>query len=162
MRGRTATGITPLDLDEVDGPSSQVVQTEKSIDEELDREVRFLMQQTRLWRVMNSAQWVAWGIVQAKVPGMEEGIEEMAAANGHGENGQHESNGNGASNGNGHSEKTPPVDADIDEEGDFDYLAYAQDRIMFFWSDLLALGLVKEDDLPAPMVEHIKLRLVEH
>ncbi|KAJ6073742.1 uncharacterized protein N7446_001519 [Penicillium canescens] len=165
IRGRTATGIIPLDLDEgADGPSSQFSQIEKSNDEELDREVRFLMQQTRLWRVMNSAQWVAWGIVQAKVPGMEEGIAEMAAANGHSENGQHEGNGNGNSNssGNGHSEKTPPVDADIDEEGDFDYLAYAQDRIMFFWSDLLALGLVKAEDLPAPMVEHIKSRLVEH
>ena len=110
------------------------------------------MQQTRLWRVMGSAQWIAWGIVQAKVPGMEEGIAEALAA----KNGpvEAEKNGNG-------EEKKPPVD-EAEEEGDFDYLAYAQDRAMFFWSDLLALNLVKAEELPAPLVEHIRSRLVEY
>ena len=28
------------------------------------------MDETRMWRLANTAQWVAWGIVQAKVPGM--------------------------------------------------------------------------------------------
>lgn len=111
------------------------------------------MQQTRMWRAMNSAQWVAWGIVQAKVPGMEEGIAEMLAAR----NGPSE-------NGDGDDTKTPPVDADIDEEddGDFDYLAYAQDRVMFFWGDLLSLNLIKPEDLPAPLLEHVKSRLVAY
>jgi choline kinase len=110
------------------------------------------MQQTRLWRVMGSAQWVAWGIVQAKVPGMEEAIAEtLAAQNGSGEEGR----------GGETGEKTP-VEEQADEEGDFDYLAYAQDRAMFFWSDLLALNLVKAEELPAPLVEHIKSRLVEY
>lgn len=110
------------------------------------------MQQTRLWRVMGSAQWVAWGIVQAKVPGMEEGIAEALAAKGLIDT---------APNGDG-DENKPPVDEGADEEGDFDYLAYSQDRAMFFWSDLLALNLVKAEELPAPLVEHIRSRLVEY
>jgi choline kinase len=155
--GRPTTAITPLNLDDgPEGPLGQLV--EVSGEDDLDSQVRYLMHQTRLWRVMNSAQWIAWGIVQAKVPGMDEGIAEMAAA----------ASGNGSlehvkqSNGNG-EHKVPPVDPDIDEEEEaFDYLAYSQDRAMFFWSDLLALGLVNPDDLPAPMVEHIRARAVDY
>lgn len=152
MRGRNATAITPLDLD--DNPDGLVWQTEKAEDE-LEAGIRDLMCQTRMWRVMNSAQWVAWGIVQAKAPGMDEGIAEMNAAhnasheNGHKQNGKDEP-------------KKPPVDADVDEEDGFDYLAYAQDRALFFWSDLLALNLVNADELPAPMVEHIRARIVDY
>ncbi|KAJ5204823.1 uncharacterized protein N7498_005702 [Penicillium cinerascens] len=151
IHGRHATAITPLDLDGTpDGPISQQAQ---SFEEELEVRVRDLMRQTRLWRVMNSAQWVAWGIVQAKAPGMEEGIAEMIAAsnpkNGHIENGNGEA-------------KKPAVDADVDEEDGFDYLAYAQDRALFFWSDLLSLNLVNPEELPAPMVEHIRARIVDY
>lgn len=157
MRGRRpTTAITPLNLDDgpAEGPLGQLV--EASGEDDLDSQVRYLMHQTRLWRVMNSAQWIAWGIVQAKVPGMDEGIAEMAAASGNGSL-EHvkQSNGNG-------EHKVPPVDPDIDEEEVFDYLAYSQDRAMFFWSDLLALGLVNPDDLPAPMVEHIRARAVDY
>ncbi|KAJ5523918.1 hypothetical protein N7494_010568 [Penicillium frequentans] len=150
MRGGTGSAVTPFNLD--DGPdSSNWSQDQKSLEEDLEAEVRRLMQQTRLWRAMNSAQWVAWGIVQAKAPGMEEGIAEMLGT---------------SNNGNGHkaqAEAKPlPVDADIDEEDGFDYLAYAQDRAMFFWSDLLTLGLINPDDLPAPMVDHIRARAVDY
>lgn len=37
---------------------------EKAQEEEIQR----LLQQARVWRLANSAMWVAWGIVQAKVP----------------------------------------------------------------------------------------------
>jgi choline kinase len=149
--GRSTTAITPLNLDDgPEGPLGQQLDT--SGEDELEAQVRYLMHQTRLWRVINSAQWIAWGIVQAKVPGMDEGIAEMAAAP---DNEKHTT-----SNG---EHKTPPVDPDVDEEEEeFDYLAYAQDRAMFFWSDLLALGLVNPDDLPAPMVEHIRARTVDY
>jgi choline kinase len=90
-----------------------------------------------MWRVINSAQWVAWGIVQAKTPGMVEEQEEGV--------------------------KTPTVEGEAaEEEEEFDYLAYSQDRALFFWSDLLAMNLVKEDDLPPAMVEHIKARAVDY
>ena len=150
MRCGTGSAITPLALD--DGPEgSNWPQTEKSTEDDLEAEVRSLMRQTRLWRAMNSAQWVAWGIVQAKAPGMEEGIAEMMGTSSNGS----DDNGSGVT-------KRPPVDADIDEEDGFDYLAYAQDRAMFFWSDLLALNLINPDELPPPMVEHIRARIVDY
>ncbi|CAI7606986.1 unnamed protein product [Penicillium glandicola] len=151
IRARSSAAMAPLDLDEVsDRPSSRQSQYDQSKETDLDAEVRLLMQQTRMWRAMNSAQWVAWGIVQAKVPGMEEGIAEMLAASNE-----------PSENGNSDGTKTPTVDADVDEE-DFDYLAYAQDRVMFFWGDLLSLNLIKPEELPAPLLEHIKSRLVAY
>lgn len=145
MRGRSAPAITPLSLDDnPDGPNWQI---EKAEDDH-EAGIRELVRQTRVWRVMNSAQWVAWGIVQAKAPGIEEALGEMRALNGHEQEGQNEV-------------KKPPVDSDVDEEDGFDYLAYAQDRAMFFWSDLLALNLVNPDELPAQMVEHLRARIVD-
>lgn len=152
IHGRHATAITPLSLDDtLDGPSWQQVQ---SNEEELEAKVRDLMHQTRLWRVMNSAQWVAWGIVQAKAPGMEEALADMAATAHNGASKKHDENSNGET-------KEPLVDADVDEE-DFDYLAYAQDRALFFWSDLLAMNLVNPDELPRPMVEHLRARALDY
>ncbi|KAJ5388487.1 hypothetical protein N7509_011028 [Penicillium cosmopolitanum] len=138
MRGRNATTITPLNLDDCPEPSGQQLQAERSNEEAIDAEIKFLMHQTRLWRVINSAQWVAWGIVQAKTPGMEEEQEEDV--------------------------KTPTAETEAaeEEEEEFDYLAYSQDRALFFWSDLLALNLVKADDLPPAMVEHIRARAVDY
>lgn len=107
------------------------------------------MRQQRLWRVINSAQWVAWGIVQAKVPGMEEGIAKAEAeAEGRDSNGT----------------VTPAeMKSQEDFEADgFDYLAYAQDRAMFFWADLLALKLVDESELPKELVEYVKTRIIEY
>lgn len=156
MRGRPAVNIAPLDLDESEETNLQ--QLEKSSEEELESEIQYFMQQTRLWRVMNSAFWVAWGIIQAKAPGMEEGIAEMAGAAVENAGDDHSQPLNG--NGNGET-KTPSAEEDEEEDG-FDYLAYAQDRAMFFWSDLLGLGLVKADELPAPMVEHIRSRILEY
>lgn len=34
------------------------------------REVEYLLWETRLWRLSNSAQWVMWGVMQAKIPGL--------------------------------------------------------------------------------------------
>ncbi|KOS20757.1 Choline kinase [Escovopsis weberi] len=41
---------------------------ERAREEQSDRQVEELMEETKLWRPANSAHWVAWGIVQAKVP----------------------------------------------------------------------------------------------
>lgn len=153
MRGRNAAAITPLNLDDCPEPSWQQSQNERSIEEEHDAEIKYLMHQTRLWRVINSAQWTAWGIVQAKIPGLDEGLAEMAAASG---------NASIEQAGNEEGGKSPTADADVDEDEEFDYLAYSQDRALFFWSDLLALGLVNTDDLPPAMIEHIKARAVDY
>ena len=49
-----------------------------------------------------------------------------------------------------------------DEEGEggsdgFDYLAYAQDRALFFWGDCLQLGLVKKEELPEDLLAKVKM-----
>lgn len=56
------------------GLPGQYREEEKSREEKTEAEIKRLMHETRIWRVANSAQWVAWGIVQAKVPGMDEAL----------------------------------------------------------------------------------------
>lgn len=95
---------------------------EKDREEQTDKRVRELHEEAKLWRPANSALWVAWGIVQAKVPGLNS------------------------------------VDAHDDEgEDDFDYLRYSQDRAFFFWGDMVAMGLVKLEELPEPLRSRVKI-----
>jgi choline kinase len=130
--------MTPLDLNATSPdltPQRLPDNIERSAQDTLEAETQFLIRQTRLWRVLNSAQWVAWGIVQAKVPGMED---------------------------DGGSTPTPPVDSDVDESDEFDYLAYAQDRAFFFWADLVALGFVQKEQLPESLAEAVEGRQLEY
>lgn len=46
---------------------------------------------------------------------------------------------------------------DNEDDGEFDYLAYAQDRAIFFWGDALQLGIVKRVDLPSALLQKIKI-----
>lgn len=94
-----------------------------------DTEVRELLRETRLWRAMNSAQWVAWGIVQAKIPGYN--CSETGGDAAGGEKGE-------------------------EEEG-FDYLSYAHDRALFFWGDCVQSGLVKLEELPEGLRGKVKI-----
>ncbi|KAL4939729.1 hypothetical protein BDV06DRAFT_230865 [Aspergillus oleicola] len=153
--------MTPLDLNASAAspdlaPLRPVDSLERTFSHQdsLEAETQFLMRQTRLWRVLNSAQWVAWGIVQAKVPGMVE----------------HESEDNADTptatsptpKGKENATPTPPVDSDVDESDEFDYLAYAQDRAVFFWADLVALGFVQKDSLPKALVEAVEGRVINY
>lgn len=130
----------------------------------INDEVELLVKESRLWRVANSAQWVAWGIVQAKVPGMVEDEEPSAELK----------------CGHQHEDKRPEglvaeiiahdgTEADIreaqrreeaDGEDEFDYLAYARERALFFWGDCVELGLIKEDELPVAI--RSELKIVQH
>jgi choline kinase len=125
---------------------------ERSTEAEIER----LMEETRLWRIANSAQWVAWGIVQAKIEGMDESPEvHENQADDHGElNMAHESNLGSEGEANG---AKADEEEDEDEEEGFDYLAYAQERALLFWGDVLQLGLVKKEDLPAELVQKVKI-----
>ena len=49
------------------------------------------------------------------------------------------------------------MDGENDDEEEFDYLAYAQDRAMFFWGDVLGLGLVEKESLPTEMLAKVKI-----
>lgn len=99
-----------------------------------------LLGETRLWRIVNSAQWVAWGVVQANVPGMPRSVVE-------GKDVAEESRIPEEETSNGEGEP----------EEDFDYLGYARDRALFFWGDAVQLGVVKPEDLPADVREQLKI-----
>ncbi|KAM0506447.1 hypothetical protein ACHAP8_001487 [Fusarium lateritium] len=49
---------------------------ERANDEQRDQRVRELLEETRQWRPANHAHWIAWGLVQAKIPGLDESIKE--------------------------------------------------------------------------------------
>ncbi|KAK4696479.1 choline kinase, partial [Lecanoromycetidae sp. Uapishka_2] len=145
-------------------PSAQIAEEEKQKDETLKSEVRRLSHETRLWRVANSAQWVAWGIVQAKVPGMDEALKRA-------KNGTPKSEDSPSSTCKAHQASDPlspemtGTDEDMhdkrpEEEGDeeeFDYLGYAQERAMFFWGDVLQLGIVQREELPETLLKNVKV-----
>ncbi|QIW96212.1 hypothetical protein AMS68_001730 [Peltaster fructicola] len=120
-----------------------------------DVEVARLLHETRLWRLANSAQWVAWGIVQAKVPRMPDFEPQNdttdSAMNKDAQRAVLEEM----------SEEYEAVakdqaEAGEEEQEEFDYLGYAQHRAMFFWGDAIQLGFVKAEDLPGEMRSKIK------
>ncbi|ROT35411.1 kinase-like protein [Sodiomyces alkalinus F11] len=138
-----ATGSTSSIVDfmlDARVPAGQWREEERQQEEATEKAVTELMEETRLWRAANSAQWVAWGIVQAKIPGVdvdggaaEAGTENDSAAAIYGANGEKE-----------------------EEEEEFDYLRYAQDRALFFWGDCIQLGLVKVEELPDDIRDRVK------
>ncbi|CAG8958041.1 hypothetical protein HYFRA_00000385 [Hymenoscyphus fraxineus] len=177
--GSSSTSTLTLNQRQEDS-SGTYVEEEKRIELEIERRVQGLMEETRIWRLANSAQWVAWGIVQAKVPGLDgeettgyEEEEEIATSpmpkedDGHHINGSldQKSGTNGIVSGevvkdgivemNGekthqNGEKEP--EEGLEEEDEFDYLAYAQHRALFFWGDVLSLGIMSKEELPESLV----------
>ncbi|KAF1811848.1 kinase-like protein [Eremomyces bilateralis CBS 781.70] len=111
----------------------------------VDLEVKKLMHETMIWRGANSAQWVAWGVVQATIPGPEENNSKPGDAAGD------EIDKDQAS---GSVEKDGGLESEEEEE--FDYLSYARERAMFFWGDMLLLGIVREDELPENLRASVK------
>jgi choline kinase len=111
----------------------------------VEADVQSLMREARLWRAANSAQWVAWGIVQAKVPAAEREILDPASVEG--------------VEAETLSDQTE-MDNTLEQVGEFDYLAYAQDRALFFWADMLSLGLFEDDQLPEELLGYVKAHRV--
>lgn len=132
----------------------------------------------------NSAQWVAWGIVQAKVTGMDEALDTDRNGNVRsnlgattdperqkltGAAGSDPLSSNSATLKQEAHDKRPEAsdveglvkgeEPPIEEEteADFDYLGYAQERAMFFWGDVLQLGIVKKEDLPRDLLGKVKI-----
>jgi len=137
-----------------------------------EQQIEELLRETRLWRIANSAQWVAWGIVQAKVPELEEPRKKSIAGamldkvklaikprsdpldeevKERQEEAKHD-----RPEGRDQEEAHHEGEGTAEEEEDFDYLAYAQERAMFFWGDCVLMGIVKEEELPEAMRPHIK------
>lgn len=147
---------------------STSVEDKAKKESEKEEQVERLLKEARWWRAANSAMWTIWGISQAKLPELEELIEgddgevEKVLYEEDGENGV--SKGDGVSDGDdgkrggdvviGNGEK---MEGEPEEEEDFDYLAYSQDRARFFWGDMVSLGFLKREDLPEELREKIKV-----
>ncbi|KDN60787.1 putative choline/ethanolamine kinase [Colletotrichum sublineola] len=132
-------------------PQNHWKEEERRAEEATEAEVKDLYEETRLWRGINSAQWVAWGIVQAKVPGFEsqEEIEQQE------KQAQNEA---AAAAGNPEAKAEVQAAADAEDEGDeYDYLSYAQDRAFFFLGDCVIMGLVRKEELPEDVQSRLKI-----
>ena len=159
-------------------PSTTYAEEERQREQAVMKEVNSLMRETKLWRVANHAHWVAWGIVQAKVGGLPN-----FDGNSHHQRSDQDLTGPAAvgsdpfsldtqsSVESAHSKRPEGLVAealadgnemshDEDDEEEFDYLGYAQERAMFFWGDVVSMGLVKSEDLPQDVID--KLKTVEY
>lgn len=145
-------------------PPERYQENEEKAERETDAEIQRLMAETKLWRLANSAQWVAWGIVQAKIPGLpewepkekEDGEEDMSLQAKKLESALLEVKEAAAAA----AEEEAKGNEEEDAEEEFDYLGYAQDRAWFFWGDAVKLGIVKAEELPE--VVQKKMKTVEY
>ncbi|KXT12587.1 hypothetical protein AC579_2106 [Pseudocercospora musae] len=158
MSRRPTTSISDFMLD-ARNPQQPLAASATLSEEEVARKaaedgaVKRLMEETRWWRLANSAQWIAWGLVQAKVPGMPAFDATSPGPQSEGETAE-ELLGERAEV---YKEMVQGQQGEnVEEDEEFDYLGYAQHRAMFFWGDAIQLGLVKPEDLPEETREKIK------
>jgi choline kinase len=166
-------------LDSRAPPGTSYQEQEAQAERNTEEEARRLMAETKLWRIANSAMWVAWGIVQAHVPGLPadgnaaaeapapaaaalalDGATDDVAAEAAAEASNSSSPPVATENQQSGSEAKLDSDADLfkaQDDEEFDYLAYAQDRAMFVWGDLVGMGLVKREELPEALVGRMKV-----
>jgi choline kinase len=165
MDGREKTNISDFMLDArapPGGAGSDYDAEEKAREKKMEKDIERLLHETRLWRIACSASWVAWGIVQAKVPELDEPPRKSIASSvidkvkatlhpqsdpmdeeerEHKEDAKHDRP-------EGRAQEEAHHEGDEEQDDEFDYLAYAQERAMFFWGDCLQMGLVKDEDMP--------------
>ncbi|KZM20293.1 uncharacterized protein EKO05_0006995 [Ascochyta rabiei] len=173
--------ISAFMLDSRAPPGQSYQEQEAQVERNTEEEARRLMAETKLWRIANSAMWVAWGIVQAHVPGLPDFDAIEGAANGTTENptdtalegatadvrveagvGKEQNPAVSTKEVDTKDETKPVLDQDTDlfksqDDEEFDYLAYAQDRAMFVWGDLVGMGLVKKEELPEQLTRRMKI-----
>jgi choline kinase len=152
-----------------------VEKADEEYDRAVEKEVARLIHESQIWRLANSAQWVMWGVMQAKIEGLpdfdDETQTDAVAAGPRDEKLTSlpedsvmssepfqpvEKEAAEVINGKT-SDRAGESEGDNDESEEFDYLAYTFERAMFFWGDAVELGLVRMDELPAEVREHIKL-----
>ncbi|KAF3050057.1 hypothetical protein E8E11_008598 [Didymella keratinophila] len=175
--------ISAFMLDSRAPPGQSYQEQEAQAERNTEEEARRLMAETKLWRIANSAMWVAWGIVQAHIPGlpdfdamdgaMDGNTETPTAAAFDGATAEIRAEAEAEKNQDPtvSTKETEPkdeakpelqLDQDTDlykaqEDEEFDYLAYAQDRAMFVWGDLVGMGLVKKEELPETLRNRMKI-----
>lgn len=144
------------------GPPSSYEAEEAAREEKWKKDTARLMKETRLWRVANSAQWVLWGIVQAKIPGIEAELEKQRKREPNNLEETENAEGLPATGvpspelDENRSEPATEGGSEVELENEYDCLAYSQERAFFFWGDLLELGLIKEEDLPENVLREAK------
>lgn len=131
----------PLGLTATNTSAEREGKKEAEIEAELER----LLRETRWWRAANSACWIIWGIAQAKLPELEKLVEGDDTEVEKALNEEEETKNNGEDPAGG------------EEDEDFDYLAYSQDRARFFWGDMISLGFLKKEELPEELREKVKI-----
>ena len=159
----------------------------EDLDQDLNTATQTLMRETRLWRPANTAQWVAWGIVQATIPELGSGDDDDDGPDYHqagklergfGPELEPESpdqadtvttariNKSGTGIGTGTQDNVDSATETSPETAataaaacvtDFDYLSYARDRALLFWGDLVAFGIVHEKELPVDVRRRLKM-----
>jgi choline kinase len=161
-------------LDSRAPPGEKYQEQEAQAERQTEEETRRLLAETKLWRLANSAMWVAWGIVQAHVPGLpdfdaeantnkEAAVVDSATAEVKAE-AEAEERGDGIVSKEtveGGSENVQgEQDADLfkpQDEEEFDYLSYANDRAMFVWGDAIRMGIVRQEELSEDLRERVKV-----
>ncbi|KAL9590368.1 MAG: hypothetical protein Q9203_000839 [Teloschistes exilis] len=145
-------------------PPAQIAEEERQREAAVESEVQRLLHQARMWRPANSAFWTAWGIIQAKVPGMNETRDDNSATATAAQAGSEQLSEEAQQTGEGAKGKSPEDasggDGGEDDEAgedEFDYLGYARERARFFWGDMLRLGMVREDELPTDLRGRVKI-----
>ena len=149
-------------------PKISYFEQEAAVERHMEEEARRLMAETRLWRLANSAQWVAWGIIQAQVPGIPNFddvsenkeqviIEPETSAGRIGQEGNTDPNHNGQSAKKTSGNEQANQESQTEEEEEFDYLGYASERALFFLGDAVTLGMVTKDELPQDLWNRLKV-----
>jgi choline kinase len=172
------TTISSFMLDSRAPPGQSYQEQEAVSERQTEEEARRLMAETKLWRLACSAMWVAWGIVQAHVPGLPDFDAEEKNPQGESESAalldgataevqakaeaDKQSEAVSQEKVKETEEKMICIGEDTDlfksqEDEEFDYLAYSQDRAMFFWGDAMLMGLIKAEELPEELVKRVKL-----
>ena len=139
-------------------PPAQYVEEEWKREEATESEIKRLTLEARLWRIANSAQWVAWGIVQAKVPEITTPLPSSINPPAQILDSDPLSPEAAGLAQDAREKRPEEAGEEDDEEGEeeFDYLGYAQERAMFFWGDMLQLGLAKPEELPEDLRARVK------
>ncbi|CBX99687.1 hypothetical protein LEMA_P089260.1 [Plenodomus lingam JN3] len=177
----TPTSISAFMLDSRAPPGEKYTEQEAIAERQTEEEVRRLLAETKLWRLANSAMWVAWGIVQAHIPGMPdfEAQEKEAARNMDanaamldGATAEMKAVAEVEENEQAGIVSSEKAEADVDaceqadqdanlfkkqDEEEFDYLSYANDRALFVWGDAIRMGIVKADELPEELRQRVKI-----
>ncbi|KAF2265156.1 kinase-like protein, partial [Lojkania enalia] len=155
----TPSSISAFMLDSRAPPGERVSyhEQEAQSEQKTEQEIERLMAETRIWRLANSAQWVAWGIVQAHIPGLPD-FENKDGKQDGGRNVNSElESATKEMKDEARNEEGGKGEKEADEDEEFDYLAYAQERAMFVWGDAIQLGIVRKEDLPEKVRGGVKI-----